>query len=68
MNKEYASQEDCILCAKNPEKQREFTVMKRIAKHGNQAIIVVPRMLEEELKPGTKVEMNVKVVREVENE
>jgi hypothetical protein len=41
---------------------KQFTVTKRIAKHGNQAIIVIPKILENELKPGTIVEIEIKVL------
>jgi hypothetical protein len=47
---------------------KSFTITKRIAKHGKQAIVVIPRMLETELKPGTIVKMKFDVVREAENE
>jgi len=45
------------------EKQtKQFTITKKIAKHGNQSIIVVPRLLECELKPGTIVELKINVL------
>ncbi len=47
---------------------KEYTVTKRIAKHGKQAIIVIPKVLQEELKPGTIAEIKIKVMREAENE
>jgi len=43
---------------------KKFTITKKIAKHGSQAIIVVPRILEEELKPGTIVELKIDVLKE----
>ncbi|MFH1500772.1 MAG: hypothetical protein ABIE22_02395 [archaeon] len=46
----------------------EFTLVKRIAKHGSQSIIVIPRILEENLKPGTIAEVNIKILEEKENE
>ncbi len=46
------------------EKQKQFTITKRIAKHGNQAIIVVPRLLEDALKPGTIVELKINILEE----
>ena len=45
---------------------RQFTLTKKIAKHGSQSIIVIPRLLEEELKPGTVVEMKLNVLKEAE--
>ena len=38
---------------------KQFTLTKRIAKHGNQAIIVIPRLIEQHLKPGTIVEVRI---------
>jgi hypothetical protein len=43
---------------------KTYTITKKIAKHGSQAIIVIPRMLESELKPGTIVELNLNVLKE----
>ncbi len=47
---------------------KSFVITKKIAKHGKQAIVVIPRLLEEDLKPGTVVKMTFDVLREVENE
>ncbi|MBW2982306.1 hypothetical protein KY343_05485 [Candidatus Woesearchaeota archaeon] len=47
---------------------KSFTITKKIAKHGKQAIVVIPRLLESDLKPGTIVKMRFDVVKEVENE
>lgn len=46
------------------EKKQKFVITKKIAKHGSQAIIVVPRMLEERLKPGTIVQLTIDVLEE----
>ena len=43
-----------------------FTITKRIAKHGSQAIIVIPKLLEEHLKPGTIVEINLQILEKLE--
>ena len=40
---------------------KQFIITKRVAKHGSQAIIVVPRLLERELKPGTIVQLTIDV-------
>jgi hypothetical protein len=42
---------------------KKFTITKRIAKHGEQAIIVLPRLLEEHLKPGMIVEIGIEVLK-----
>ncbi len=47
---------------------KSFTITKKIAKHGSQAIVVIPRLLEQELRPGTVVKMKFDIVREVEDE
>ncbi|MFH1802043.1 MAG: hypothetical protein ABH864_01170 [archaeon] len=42
--------------------QKQFTITKRIAKHGRQAIVVIPKLLEQELSPGTVVETTFRVI------
>jgi hypothetical protein len=41
---------------------RQYTITKKIAKHGSQAIIVIPRLLESELKPGTIAKITIDVL------
>ncbi|MBS3169929.1 hypothetical protein J4210_05590 [Candidatus Woesearchaeota archaeon] len=41
----------------------EFTLTKQVAKHGKQGIIVLPKILEGDLSPGTLVELKIKVLR-----
>ncbi len=45
---------------------KKYTITKKIAKHGNQAIIVIPRILEENLKPGTIAEITIDVLEEAQ--
>ena len=45
------------------EKRSNFVITKRIAKHGSQSIIVIPRILEQQLKPGTIVQLNIDVLQ-----
>jgi hypothetical protein len=40
----------------------QYTITKKIAKHGCQAIIVVPRILETKLKPGTIAKITIEVL------
>lgn len=47
---------------------KSYTITKRIAKHGNQAVIVIPSFLKNELKPRTIVEVKLSIVKEAENE
>ena len=44
--------------------QKSFVITKKIAKHGSQAIVVIPRLLESELKPGTIVKLTLDVLKE----
>jgi len=41
----------------------QFTITKRIAKHGRQSIIVIPKLLENELKPGTIAEIKINILK-----
>ena len=50
------------------EKGKQFTITKKIAKHGNQAIIVIPRVLEQHLKPGTIAEISINIIENMEVE
>ena len=44
--------------------QKEFTIRKKIAKHGENSIIVIPKLLRDELKPSTIVELTIKILEE----
>jgi hypothetical protein len=44
---------------------KQFTITKKIAKHGNQAIIVIPRLIEQHLKPGTIVEVKIEILNNI---
>ena len=41
----------------------QFSLIKRIAKHGTQAIIVIPKILQDDLKPDTIVKVTIEVLR-----
>ena len=45
--------------------QKSFTITKRIAKHGKQAVIIVPAMLQEHLKPGNLVEIKIEIIEPI---
>lgn len=47
-------------------KMKQFTLTKKIAKHGSQSIIVIPRILEDELKPQTIVKLTIDVIRKAQ--
>jgi len=46
------------------QNNKKFVITKKIAKHGSQAIIVIPRILEGQLKPGTLAEISINVIEE----
>lgn len=43
---------------------KKFTITKRVAKHGSQSIVVIPRILEQHLSPGTIIQINIEVLEE----
>ena len=43
---------------------KQYIITKRIAKHGSQAIIVIPRLLEGRLKPKTIVKLTIDILEE----
>ena len=45
---------------------KTFTITKRICKHGSQAVITIPKLLEHELKPGMIAEVKLTILGEVE--
>lgn len=47
---------------------KEYTIRKKIAKHGENSIIVIPKLLRAELKPRTIVELNIKILEVPEND
>lgn len=49
-------------------KSKRIVITKRIAKHGNQAIIVIPRILEQHLKPGTLTQLTIDILEHPEAE
>ena len=43
--------------------QNQYTITKRITKHGKQAVIIVPTMLQVSLCPGKIVEVTIREVK-----
>ena len=43
---------------------KTFLITKKIAKHGKQAVIVIPSFLADELKPKTIVEVKINIIKE----
>ncbi len=48
------------------EKQKSYIITKRIAKHGKQSVILIPKSLRENLKPKTIVEVKIDIIKEAE--
>lgn len=45
---------------------KSFTITKKIAKHGTQAVLVIPKILETDLPPGTVIELTLNVLKEAD--
>lgn len=43
--------------------KEQYVLTKKIAKHGKQSIIVIPKMLEERLKPKMMVKLTIDVIQ-----
>ncbi len=46
------------------EEQNKLTITKKVAKHGTQAVLVIPSILQEKLAPGTLVEVSFKIIEQ----
>ena len=49
------------------ENEKRFVIFKKIAKQGSQAVIIIPRILEKRLKPGTITRMTIDILEEAED-
>lgn len=47
------------------EQQKTYIITKRIAKHGKQSVILIPKRLQEKLRPKTIVEVKINIIKEV---
>jgi len=45
---------------------KQYTITKKIAKHGSQSIVVIPKILEKDLKPGTIAKITIDVLKGAE--
>jgi hypothetical protein len=43
---------------------KEYTITKRIAKHGTQSVIIIPSILQNEIRPNTPVEVRITVINQ----
>ncbi len=42
--------------------KKQFVITKRVAKHGRQAVVIIPSVLMNELKPGTLIKLTIDVL------
>ena len=47
----------------NHQFRKQHIITKKIAKHGSQSIIVIPRLIEDDLKPGTVVKVTLDIIK-----
>jgi len=47
---------------------KSFTITKKIARHGSQAVIVIPSFLQQDLRPKTIVEVRINIIKEAEDD
>lgn len=40
---------------------QQYTITKKIAKHGRQSVIIIPSVLQEMLRPGMLIELKIEV-------
>jgi antitoxin component of MazEF toxin-antitoxin module len=45
---------------------RQYTITKKIAKQGNRSIIVIPSILNDQLRPSTIVKITIDVIKEAD--
>ena len=48
--------------------KQTFTITKRIAKHGKQAVIVIPSILSQHVKPAMLVKIQIDILEEAHPE
>jgi len=41
---------------------KNFVITKKIAKHGNQSVICIPKILEDKIKPGDLTQITIEVI------
>ncbi len=45
--------------------EKSFTITKKIAKQGDSSVIIIPKFLQNELKPKTIVKLKIDILEEV---
>ncbi len=44
--------------------QKQFTITKKFAKHGSQAIIVIPKILGDKLRPRNLTQVMIEIIQD----
>jgi len=44
--------------------ENKFIITKKISKHGKQAVIIIPTLLQDKLKPGILAEISINIIEE----
>jgi hypothetical protein len=50
------------------ENEKRFIIFKKVAKQGTNSLIVIPKILESRIKPGTILRVTMDVLQEAEAE
>ena len=48
--------------------KQKYTITKKISKHGEQAVIVIPKLLQDILKPGSIAEISITLLNKKSSE
>ena len=59
----FTIQKPKVSVSQNPEtKRKNFVITKKIAKHGRQAVIIIPSLLQDRLKAGDIVKLEIEIL------
>jgi hypothetical protein len=50
------------------ENDKRLIIFKKVAKQGSQSVIVIPRILEKRLKPGTITRLTIDILEEAQEQ
>jgi hypothetical protein len=53
-----------VKCVGKIKMPQQFTITKKIAKYGNQAIICITEVLRDKLKPGMIAEIKIEIIED----
>lgn len=44
------------------KEQKQYVITKRIAKHGKQVVIIIPKVLQKQIRPGILAQIKIKIL------